>query len=174
MIETANLILRWHTLEDAAAMMDLNSDPEVTRFTGDVAIHTLEDARKIITERLIPQRDLYKMGRFAVTLKDGTFIGWCGLRYFAHTKEVDLGYRFKKKYWGKGFATETSIACLKYGFEELKLKMIYATAMPDNVGSIKVMQKLGMTFKGVVKDDDDPQPLIRYEITAEEFRSCKE
>ncbi len=173
MIETTHLILRWHTLEDAKAMMDLNSDPEVIRYTGDGPLNTIEDAQKVITERLFPQKELYQMGRFAVTLKDGTFIGWCGLRYFPHTQEVDLGYRFKKMYWGKGFATETSIACLKYGFETLKLKKIYATAMPDNIGSIKVMQKLGMTFKGVVKDDDDPQPLIRYEITAEEFQACK-
>ncbi len=93
-----------------------------------------------------------------MTLKDGTFLGWCGLKYFPETDEVDLGYRFMKKYWGKGYATESSRACLNYGFHELKLKRIMAKAMPENKDSLKVMQKLGMVFRGYHHDPTDPHP----------------
>lgn len=153
-------------------MMDLNSDPEVVRYTGDSMILNFIDAQKIISERILPQWEKYKMGRFTMRLKDGTYLGWCGLRFFPETNEVDLGYRVKKKFWGMGYTTEAAAACLKYGFETLKLDRIVAKAMPDNIGSIKVMQKLGMTFRGYVNDPTDPHPFCLYDMTREEYHSC--
>ena len=120
-----------------------------------------------------PQFQQYKMGRFATTLKDGTFLGWCGLRYFPETKEVDLGYRFHRRFWGQGFATEAATAALKYGFENLGLQRIIAKAMPENTASLKVMQKLGMTFRGLIKDPCEPHPLVVYDMTLEEYRRWK-
>lgn len=169
MLETNRLIMRPHLLTDAQDMMILNQDPDVIRYTGDVGFKTLEDSHKVISERLIPQFNLHKMGRFHTSLKDGTFIGWCGLRFFPEQDEVDLGYRFMKKFWGQGFATESSKRCLEYGFQELKLKRIIAKAMPENIPSIKVIQKLGMTFKGYVKDPLEPHPFIVYELLAKDF-----
>jgi len=149
MLETERLNLRWATLADARLLYELNLDPEVLRFTGDQKTKTISEAEDVIRERLEPQRQLYKMGRFLVFIKDGTFIGWCGLRYFPEKDEVDLGYRLMKKYWGKGYATEASMACLKYGFESLNLNCILAQADPQNLASIKIMMKLGMKFSGV-------------------------
>lgn len=164
MIETKRLIIRPAIIEDAENLFNLNSDPDVVRYTGDTSFRTLEEARNIIHERMFTQFNLYKMSRFTVLLKDGTYLGWCGLKYFPETDEVDLGYRFMKKHWGNGYATEASAACLEYGFKNLKLKRIIAKAMPDNIGSIKVLQKLGMTFKGYVKDPTDPCSFILYEL----------
>ena len=110
------------------------------------------------------------MGRFTVTLKDGTFLGWCGLRFFPETNEVDLGYRFMKKHWGKGYATESSRASLNYGFHTLNLERIIAKAMPDNKDSLKVMQKLGMTFRGYHHDPTDPHPFIVYDMKRNEWK----
>jgi [ribosomal protein S5]-alanine N-acetyltransferase len=170
MLETPRLLLRPHLLSDAADLFLLNQDPEVTRFTGDIAYHTVEDAQTVIRERLMAQFSLYKMGRFHVALRNGTYLGWCGLRYFPEQNSVDLGYRFLKKHWGQGFATEASRVCLDYGFRTLGLERISATAMPENISSIKVLQKLGMTFKGVQKEKEDPAPLI-YELLARDFKS---
>jgi ribosomal-protein-alanine N-acetyltransferase len=172
MIETDRLILRFHTMEDAPSMLELNRDPEVIRFTGDVFNNTIAEAADLIRERLLKQEQLYKMGRFACLLKDGTYVGWCGLRFFPEDGEVDLGYRFMRKYWGKGFASESSKASLKYGFETLKLKRIIAKAMPENIASIKVMQKLGMTFRGVGRDPKDPHTFVLYDMTEKEFQAC--
>jgi ribosomal-protein-alanine N-acetyltransferase len=164
MLHTARLILKPATIEDAENLCQLNSDPEVMRYTGDQNFHSNLEAQKIINENLIPQFKQYKMGRFMIFLKDGTFIGWCGLKYFPETDEVDLGYRLKRSCWGQGFATEASKACLEYGFNHLNLKRIIAKAMPENIGSIKVMQKLGMTFRGYLRDPTDPQAFILYDI----------
>lgn len=169
MLTTQRLILRPMTDEDAPHLLELNSDAEVVRYTGDGPCATLSDAQKIITDLARPQFEKYKMGRFTVLLKDGTYLGWCGLKLHPDG-EVDLGYRFHRRYWDMGYATESSLACLKYGFEELKLKRIVARVMPANVNSIKVAQKLGMTFRGLGNDPTDPSGFIVYDLTAEEFK----
>ena len=173
MLETSRLTLKVANLQEAPFMMELNSDPEVIRYTGDTSQGSILEAETVIKERLLPQFEKYRMGRFSVYLKDGTYIGWCGLRFFPENNEVDLGYRFMKKYWGQGYASEASRICLKYGFETLKLKCIIAKAMPENIASIKVMQKLFMTFRGYHNDPTDPQGFIRYDITADEFKRCE-
>ena len=171
MIETQRLILRPGTLEDAPNLVILNSDYEVVRYTGDGPLANLLEAQNLVRERLIPQYAQYKMSRFTTLLKDGTYIGWCGLKYFPETDEVDLGYRFMKKYWGQGYATEASIAMLDYGFNTLNLKRIVARAMPENVGSLKVLQKIGMTFRGYKKEEGFTSPWVTYDIRKEEFNS---
>lgn len=174
MLETERLIIRPAKIEDAQNLFILNSDPEVVRYTGDVAFNNLLEAQNLIRERMTVQFDKYKMTRFMVFHKDGTYLGWCGLKYFPETNEVDLGYRFMKKFWGKGYATESSKACLQYGFETLKLPRIIAKAMPENIGSIKVMQKLGMTFRGYVKDPTDPCSFVLFDMTLDEYKKCAE
>ena len=173
MLETPRLILKVATLQEATFMLKLNSDPEVIRFTGDVLLQTVQEAEAIIRERQLPQFDKYRMGRFSVYLKDGTYIGWCGLRYFPEKDVVDLGYRFMKKHWGKGYASEASQVCLQYGFETIKLKRITAEAMPENTASLKILQKMGMTFRGLNTDPNEPPGFIKYDITAAEFDRCK-
>lgn len=170
MLETTRLTLRWATLEDAAFLVELNKDPEVMRYTGDAATPTLQDAIIMIKERFWPQKNLYRMGRFIICLKDNTPIGWCGLRFFPETQEVDLGYRLMKKYWGQGHATEAARVCLEYGFQTLKLTRIIARAKPQNLASIKVMQKLGMNFKGVVKECTDQEHWVLYEMLRKNFK----
>jgi ribosomal-protein-alanine N-acetyltransferase len=172
MLETSRLILRPALIEDAQNLFTLNSDPEVVRYTGDASFATLAEAQALIRDRLIPQYQQKKMGRFSVLLKDGTYLGWCGLKYHPETDEVDLGYRFSKKFWGKGYATESSEVCLMYGFETLNLKRILAKAMPDNIGSIKVIQKLGMTFRGYVNDPTDPHSFLLYDMTQAEYKNA--
>lgn len=169
MIETNRLKLRVATLQDAPDMLKLNADPEVVRFTGDVPLRNLMEAEQLIRERMLPQWTNYKMGRFTTFLKDGTFIGSCGLRTFAQNNEVDLGFRFMKKFWGNGYATEASKACLDYGFHQLNLERIIAKAIPDNLGSIKVLQNLKMTFKGFSHDPSDPMPFVVYELLKKDF-----
>ncbi len=168
--ETERLLLRLQRYEDADHLVEMNSDPEVVRYTGDKSLANVGEARTLLEERVFPQWQKYKMGRFTVTLKDGSYLGWCGLRYFPENDEVDLGYRFPKKHWGKGYATESSRACLDYGFKTLNLERIIAKAMPDNKDSIKVMQKLGMTFRGYHHDPTDPHPFILYDLKKNEWK----
>jgi len=147
-IETDRLLLRTFTERDAPLLYELNLDPEVTRYTHD-PITDLAHARKVLQEVILPQYTLYNHGRWAVLLKSNLeFIGWSGLKCRPERNEIDLGYRFMKKFWGQGYATEAAFACLHYGFDILDLKQIIGRALPGNLASISVLEKCGMSYLG--------------------------
>lgn len=160
-LDTERLILREFTPADAPLIYQLNKDPEVTRWTGDPVrdeVHGLE----ILEQTIIPQYALYNHGRWAVLVKpEMQFIGWCGLKARPERKEIDLGYRFIRDSWGKGYATEAAFATLCYGFETLKLERIVGRAMPQNIGSLRVLEKCGMSF--VCDEIVDEHPARTYE-----------
>ena len=58
-------------------------------------------------------------------------------------------------YWGKGIATEAAIACLNYGFNQLNLNRIIAMLLPDNMGSIRVLEQVGFQFEKEFMEDGD-------------------
>lgn len=144
--ETERLYLREFTIDDAQLLIDLNSDSDVTRYTGDGPVKDIEEAKRILTEIIFPQYK-NKMGRWAVRLKSNDeFIGWCGLKYLADSNVTDLGYRFFKRHWGKGYATESAKAVIDYGVYTLKLTNIVARAAKANIASINVIKKMGMVY----------------------------
>jgi RimJ/RimL family protein N-acetyltransferase len=145
-LETPRLLLRKKVIEDAPFFLELNSDPLVTQYTGDGPFENLQAAQNIV-KYVINQYTTNGYGRWIVIEKEtGNPLGWCGLKYHDDTKETDLGYRFMQKYWDKGFATESSQACIDYGFNTLNLKRIIGNAMKQNSASIRVLKKVGMTF----------------------------
>lgn len=161
-LETERLYLREFTTGDAALIYELNIDPEVTRYTHD-PVQGPEHANEVLLQRILPQYTLYGYGRWAAHLKkDHSFIGWCGLKYRTELDEVDLGYRFKKIFWGAGYATESARACVRYGLEVLHLKCITGRAEPGNIASQLVLQKCGLLYIG--DQVADGHPAKTYEI----------
>ena len=161
--ETPRLILGQFTEDDAGLILDLNSDPEIVKYVHEPVLITEEQAKKIIADIILPQ---YKnnLGRWATyTKSNNEFIGWCGLKYLADKDEIDLGYRFKKNAWGKGYATEAAKHTLDHGFNNLDLKLITGRAHIENIASIKVLEKIGMQFisEGIV----DNCPVKTYTAT---------
>ncbi|MGV3696376.1 GNAT family N-acetyltransferase [Flavobacterium sp.] len=160
-LETQRCYLRELNVDDAQSFYDLNADPEVVRYTGDKPFETVQEAKSFLENYF--QYQLYGYGRWAVIdKKTNAFIGWCGLKYSADLDEVDLGYRFFRKYWNLGYATETAKACIDFGFNNLNLHKIIGRAMVDNVGSIRVLEKTGMEYVG--KFDCDSHPGVLYKI----------
>lgn len=148
-IETERLLLRKLTEQDAELFFQLNSDPEIMRYTGEDCLTDLQQALNVLRER--PLRDYQKFGygRLACILKDtNEFIGWCGLKCLEELDEVDVGYRFFPRFWGRGLGTEASRACVQYGFEVLKLPYIIGIALPENVASTRVLEKSGLQLEG--------------------------
>ena len=162
-LETERLVLRTFTKDDAQMFFDLCKDPEVVRYVGEKPLNSVQQAQQILNDKiLIAQYQKFGYGRWAVHIKKkGIFIGWCGLKI--ESGEIDLGDRFKKRFWGKGFATEAAQGVLKYGFEILKLNKIHAKAMKENEASICVMQKIGMNF--ITDKSFDQHCGVLYEIT---------
>jgi [ribosomal protein S5]-alanine N-acetyltransferase len=144
-ISTPRLILRQLTPADAESFYLLNADPEVIRYTGDDAFADIEAAKQFL--KGYDHYEKYGFGRWAVIRKeDGKFLGWCGLKYTPETGEYDIGFRFFREYWNKGYATEAAQACLDYGLNDLKIKTIVGRAMKANLASIKVLEKIGMAY----------------------------
>ncbi|MBI3510412.1 MAG: GNAT family N-acetyltransferase [Bacteroidetes bacterium] len=146
LFETSRLRFRDMLVADAEILFELNSDPEVIRYTDDPPFNSLEKTRIFIEERLAAYAKA-GYGRWIAELKENKeVIGWCGLKFVEEKKETDVGYRFFRKFWGKGYGTESCGAALEYGFEKLGVKKIFAEARKENAASIRIMEKCGMKF----------------------------
>jgi [ribosomal protein S5]-alanine N-acetyltransferase len=171
-LTTPRLYLSQFTIDDAPLILALNT-PTVLKYVQERLPKDVDDAKQIITNIIIPQYELYQLGRFAIHVKeDNRFVGWCGLKYLKEENEIDLGYRFMENEWGKGFATEAAAACLQFGFEERNLETIIGRAHIDNIASQKVLQKVGLLYN---KDIDEDGTTIKvYSINKETYRHKKE
>jgi RimJ/RimL family protein N-acetyltransferase len=155
-LETPRLILRRFTEADAPVVLELNSDPQVLKYLHEPQLKDEAHAIEILRNIIFPQYK-YNLGRWAVIVKDtDEFIGWCGLKYILETHKIDLGYRFKPSAWGKGYATEAARHTLQYGLDVLKLPEITASAHVENIGSVKVLENIGMQFTGEGIVDECP------------------
>jgi RimJ/RimL family protein N-acetyltransferase len=151
--ESNRLILREILPDDAQSLFLLDSDPRVHCFLGNNPIKTLEEARHIV-QFIRRQYVDNGIGRWAVIDKESNeFIGWSGLKFVTeetnnHINYYDLGYRFIKKYWGKGYATEAASVSLHYAFNELKTQKVFAMADSRNLVSKNVLLKVGLEVTG--------------------------
>lgn len=141
--QTTRLLLRELTPDDAQDFFWLNEDPEVIRYTGDSSFGSVEKAKDFLENYQAYQ--LTGMGRWAVISRETeTFLGWCGLKL--EDGICDLGFRFHKRYWNRGFATEAALASLELGFNTLGQQEIIGRALRENTASIRVLEKVGMVF----------------------------
>lgn len=146
-IDTPRLSLRRIEFRDFGQICDILQDIEIM-YAWEHAFSDQEVDDWIEKNRQSYQRHGY--GYWAVIEKgsDG-LIGLCGL--IAEQAEgqeyVGIGYIFNRKYWGKGYALESALACMNYAFDVLNLKEVTAQIRPDNFPSIKVAEKLNMKVK---------------------------
>lgn len=130
--------------EDAGDLFELNSDPEVLRYTGDPPFDSIKQAEEFVAN--YDHYEKHGYGRWAVIKKeDDKFIGWCGLK-LNEQNHIDIGFRFSQNEWGKGYATEAAKATMLFGFNTLGMKEIIARAAEENKASLRVIEKLGMEF----------------------------
>jgi RimJ/RimL family protein N-acetyltransferase len=149
-IETARLRLRTWSEDDLAPYARICADPEVMRsLSGPM---TREQSEQQVSE-FVRHWEERGLGLWAVEEKSsGAFIGFIGLLYHEDWSEgehrTEVGWRLARPFWGRGLATEGAMASLRYGFEELSLDCIISIAVPENLASRRVMEKLGMTLRG--------------------------
>lgn len=170
-IETERLILREIITEDAESFFAMDSNPEVVKYVGIKPLTDISQSVEMI-ESIRKQYVENGIGRWAVVRKeDGKMAGWSGLKLIKeinhHQNIHDLGYRFTLKYWGKGYATETSIAVLKYASNEMKLEKVFAYADVENDASNHVLRKLGFEKKETFTVEGDQ--CFWYEIGSEKY-----
>ena len=154
-INTKRLILRPMEIKDFEGIYKLDSDPKVMKYLGGCKIKGKEEAKKVIS---LVQKQYAEVGVGRWTVierKSGAFVGWSGLKYY--TNEVcglknfyEIGYRLLPAFWGKGYATESAQASLKYGFKTLGCKVLYSMADIENTASLKVLDKLNFKTIGIL------------------------
>ena len=157
-IATERLSLRKFSVapNDLVFIRTLLNQPSFHRFIGDKGVRTLDDARKYLDNGPIDSYQRHGFGLYLVELTDNKpAIGMCGLVKRDSLPHVDLGFAFLPEFWAKGYAFEAAAAVLKYARELLKLDRILAITDPDNEASIKLLQKLGFEFDGMIKLSDD-------------------
>ena len=152
LLETERLILRYFTPEDAEHIFKLHNDKDVMKYIPhkqplNVPMEKCEKFINLCVEQY-DRKPGY--GLFAAVKKDTReFIGWNEINNLDYTDDIEIGYRYFKNYWGKGYATEASTALVDYGFSQLNLEKLVGVAMPGNKASLRVLEKIGMKYIGL-------------------------
>jgi RimJ/RimL family protein N-acetyltransferase len=149
-LETERLTLRRFTADDVENLVELDSDPEVMKFINGGRPTPREEIENDVLPAFLAyyeRGDAYGFWA-AVEKATGRFVGWFHFRPGEHSPpgEAELGYRLRSSAWGKGYATEGSLALVDKGFAELGVERVFATTMTVNVASRRVMEKAGLTF----------------------------
>jgi len=154
--QTQRLIIRqWIPEADAAQVFEMYSDPDVTRFIRGMLQENVE-AQQARLQQVIDRYAQLKngTGAWAIVEKDTQqIVGTLMLKQLPDnegksTQDYEVGWHLRKASWGKGYATEAGKAAIDYGFNVLKLPVIYAVVKPENHASIRVTQRLGMNPMG--------------------------
>lgn len=153
-LETERLLIRKIQLSDIPALVEIWTDPKVTQFMGgprdkDFLVQTFSDD----VEAGQPEPyDLWPV----IETASNEVVGHCGLldKEVDGQLEIELTYVLRKSAWGNGYATEAAAALRDYAFETRQLERLIALIDPENLGSERVAQKVGMALeKEVLRGD---------------------
>lgn len=153
-VTTKRLMLRDFAEADWKVAHDYASDTEVVRYM-DWGPNREEETKNFVHRAIAHQHETPRLGYdLAIVLKSKNMIvGGCGIHVSnPDNREGWIGYVFNRNYWGKGYATETAEALLKFGFERLNLHRIFATCDPANIASARVLEKIGMKLEGRLQE----------------------
>jgi RimJ/RimL family protein N-acetyltransferase len=164
-LESDRLILRQFSSEDAGFILELLNEPSFIQNIGDRKVRSIEGAKLYIKNGPVTSYARHGFGLYLVELKEtGEAIGMCGLIKRDTLDDVDIGYAFLPKFWSRGYAVEAALAVKQYARDVAGLARIVAITDPQNAGSIRVLEKLGMKFEKMVKLSEDDIELKLFAV----------
>ncbi len=123
-------------------------DPEVMQYIGDGSVYHW--TKEVAIEKYkdgFSRQDNHEPGNLAVYRVDvDDYIGWCGVAYSKYLDHIELSYRYCRDSWGNGYATEAAVAILTEIYRVTEIDDILACTHPDNIASIRVLEKLRFYF----------------------------
>lgn len=147
-LETPRLTLRRLQFDDAPFLVDLLNQPSFIANIGDRGVRNVEDAHRYLRDGPMAMYEKYGFGLWHVARRsDGVSVGMCGLLKRDILPDVDVGYAYLPEHWGQGYALEAARATLALGARKFGLKRVIGVVSDHNAGSIRVLEKLGMTFE---------------------------
>mgnify|MGYP000938773809 CR=1 FL=1 len=158
-LETERLQLRHLSIDDAPFILELVNEPAWLRFIGDKGVRSLDDARGYILGGPVDSYARHGFGLYHTARKaDGLPVGICGLLKRPALEDVDIGFAFFERFWGNGFATEAAAAVKHHARHDIGLTRLAAITDPTNAASIRVLQRLGLTFRERIRlEGDSPE-----------------
>lgn len=151
-LSTERLIVRPFTLADAPRVQELASARELAATTANIP-HPYADG--MAEAWISTHADNFAQQRgvsFALTLRsDGMLCGAVGVMLTMAHRHGELGYWIGLPFWNQGYATEAAQAIVSYAFQAFDLHRIFARHMASNPASGRVMQKIGMTYEGCMR-----------------------
>ena len=157
-IETDRLHIRELTLGDAAFILELLNEAAFIQFIGDKGVRDVPGAEKYLREGPLASYARHGFGLWAVTLKDGTPVGMCGLLQRDFLPHPDLGYALLARFNGLGYAREAASAVLHHARETLKITTIHALTAFRNPASVRLLGKLGFDFTEFIEQPGYTEP----------------
>lgn len=152
-IDANRVSLRWLNGEDAPGLFSIFSDPEVMRYWSSPPLADIEGARKLLAHihEGFRQRTLFQWGVARRT--DDRIIGTCTLFHLdTDNRRAELGYALGREHWGMGYMQEALGALLGFSFDELNLHRMEADVDPENLSSIKTLERLGFQREGYLRE----------------------
>jgi len=168
--ETERLIIAKVTLQDAPFFLELTNTPHWLKYIGDKNIKSIKDAELFLKNGILKGYREFGFGFYKVLLKEtpNKAIGIVGLVKRKELEYVDIGFGFLPEYEGKGFGFESSKVIMEIAQLTFGMKKITAITSPINKNSIKLLEKLGLSFEKKVIPFDDGKELLLF---AKTFRS---
>jgi ribosomal-protein-alanine N-acetyltransferase len=167
-IDTARLHLRPFVPGDFEDLFRLYSDPDVMRFIGQ-GVRSREETEQGLARGIGHWRDRGFGMWAAFDRASGRFVGRCGIQPLLDTGEVEVGYALHREFWGRGLATEGSLAALRFGFQTIGLSRIVAIARPENAGSRRVLEKAGLTYEKTGPSPYGLHDVVWYGLSRSEY-----
>jgi ribosomal-protein-alanine N-acetyltransferase len=167
-LTTSRMRMRPIVQEDVDALHALWTDPDVRRYLWDDRIIPRETVEDIVAQSLATF-DADGFGFFALELAEhnGPLIGFCGHRRAESGADIELLYGIHPTYWGEGLVAEAALEVLKFGFEACGFDRVIAATDTPNQQSVRVLQKLGMTFD--CRREFHGLDTVFYSMTRSEF-----
>jgi RimJ/RimL family protein N-acetyltransferase len=172
-LETGRLTLRRLDHADGPFLVTLLNEPSFLEHIGDRGVRNLEDAARYLRDGPFAMYQRYGFGLWhAARRVDGAAVGMCGLLKRDNLPDVDLGYAYLPAYWGLGYAFEAADAVLSLAVRKFGLKRVIGVVSQGNAASIRVLEKLGMRFEGMVSMRPDEPEVRLYGRDLEPDESC--
>ena len=165
-LETDRLLLRRATIDDIDELVAIHADPDLIRFHGSW------DRAKALDWLAQVDRNWQEHGYGRIAIADrasGHLLGRTGIMYLGQFAETELGWTLRREAWGHGYATEAARACADWAFRDFAIPYLTALIEPENVRSIRVAGRLGMTR---LRDDVyEDRAMIVHSVTRETWLS---
>ncbi|MFC5045007.1 GNAT family N-acetyltransferase [Aquimarina hainanensis] len=161
--ETERLIVRPTSVEDCSFVLALFNTPKSIKYIGDRNIKTIEEAEVYIKKRMRSQLERLGYSNYTVIRKsDGAKIGCCGLYDREGVEGIDIGFSLLPEYEGKGYAYESVSKLKEIAENRFALTKIRAITKKDNVGSQKLLKKIGLEQIGVLTLPNETEELYLF------------